>query len=108
MKIIVFIANALIQLVAAAVGFLMLLIGLNGFSERQAEPGLLLYIILAVVSALGLGAASVFTAQRLAAKTSLGKFGASAISVLGLAVIGVAILMIGFFAAILLAEALRK
>jgi hypothetical protein len=108
MKIIVFIANALIQLAAAAVGLFMLLIGLNGYSEKQAEMGLLFFIILAFVSTIGIGLLSVFTTQRLAAKPSLGKFGASAIAIFGFAIIGIVILIIGVLAAVFLVEALRK
>jgi hypothetical protein len=108
MKIIVFAANLLIQLAIAAFGFLVMLLAMNGFSEKQATPGMILYIIVAILSALGLGAASVYTAQKLIEKTSLGSFGAGAIAILIFTVVGAVILIIGFFAAIFTAEALRK
>lgn len=108
MKIIVFIVNALIQLAATAIGLFMLLIGLNGYSESQATPGLVLFIVLGFVSAVGIGLLSVLATQRLAAKTSLGKFSASTISILGFAMVGVVILIIGLLVAVFLVEALRK
>lgn len=107
MKIIVFILNASIQLAVVAFGFFMLIIGLNGFSEREATPGLVFYIILSIASVLGIGAASAFGAHRLAAKSSLGKFAAGAIAVPVFAIIGFVILIIALFAAIFMVSALR-
>ena len=107
MKIVVFILNALIQFAVAAFGLFMLLVALNGFSEKQATSGLLFYIILSIVSILGIGAASALGAHRLAAKPALGKFAAGAIAVPVFAVIGFVILTIALFAAVFLAQALR-
>lgn len=107
MKINVFFITALIQLVVAAPGFLGLLLGLNGFSEQDATPSLIFYIALGFLSALGLGAASAYTATRLVEKPSLGKFGASAISIIGFAIVGAVILFVGLIAAVFLAEAMR-
>ena len=107
MRIIVFLINAVIQLAAAAVGFFLLLLGLNGFSERQSNPSLLFYIILSVGSAVGLGGASAFAAKWLAGKKSLGGLGASAIAVVVFSVVGVLILVAGFFVSLLVAEAMR-
>jgi hypothetical protein len=108
MKILVFVANALIQIAAGAFGLLMLIIAMNGYHEKDAMPGMLLYIILTILSAGGLGAASIFTMQKLLEKTSLGNFGAASIAVVILSIIGVVILIISFFAAILVAEVIRK
>ena len=108
MKVAAAIANVLVQIAAALfVGF-MLLIGLNGYSEQQATPGLLLYIILALASALGVGAASFWTIARLAEKTSLGNFGAAAIAFVIYIIVGVTVLIVTAFAAVILIEALRK
>jgi site-specific recombinase len=107
MRIIVFVLNAVIQLAAAAVGFLLLLLGLNGFSERQSNPSLLFYITLSVGSAAGLGVASAFASKWLAGKKSLGGLGASAIAVVGFAIVGVLILVVGFFVALFIASAMR-
>ncbi|HEV7889411.1 MAG TPA: hypothetical protein VGP08_02170 [Pyrinomonadaceae bacterium] len=107
MRIIVFVLNAVIQLAAAAVGFLLLLLGLNGFSERQSNPSLLFYILLSVRRAVGLGVASAFASKWLAQKKSMGGLGASAIAVPVFAAVGVLILVVGFFVALFIASAMR-
>ncbi len=107
MRIIVFIITAFIQLAVAVPGFFGLLLGLNGYSEKDATPSLIFYIALAFLSALGLGAISAYTAKRLAEKPSLGKFGASIIAIIGFAILGAVILFVGWFAALFLAEAIR-
>ena len=107
MRIIVFALNAVIQLAAAAVGFFMLLLGLNGFSERQSNPSLLFYIIVSVGSAVGLGVASAFASKWLSQRKSVGALGASAIAVPVFAVVGVLVLVVGFFVAVFIASAMR-
>jgi hypothetical protein len=106
-RVIVFILTALIQLAAAAAGFLLLLLGMNGYSERQATPGLILYIALGVGSALGLGLASSFVVKRLIERRSFGALAASATAVLGSSALGGLVLVVSFFAAIVLAEVVR-
>ena len=108
MRIAVFFITAFIQLVVAFLGFFILLIGLNGFSENQATASLIFYIALAFLSALGLGAGSSYTAKRLIEKHSFGKFGASIIAIIGFALLGALILFIGWIAALSLAEILHK
>ena len=107
MGILVLILTVVFQLTAAAIGLFVLLVGLNGYSERQATPSLILYIILSLTSALALGAASPFAAKRLAKRTSVGRFSSSAIVVVGFSFIGVIVLFVGFFASFALAEILR-
>ncbi len=107
MRINVFIITALIQLAVAVPGFLGLLLGLNRFSEQDATVSLIFYIALAFLSALGLGAASSYTAKGLAEKPALGKIGASAIAIIGFAIVGVIILFVGLIAAVFLAEGIR-
>jgi len=106
-RIIVFVLTAVFQLAAAAAGLLLLLLGMNGYSERQATPGLILYVALGLGSALGLGIASAFAVKRLVERRSFGGLAASATSVLGFAVLGGLILVVSFFAAIALAEVMR-
>ena len=106
-RIIVFILTVMIQLGAAAAGLLLLLLGMNGYSESQATPGLLLFVVLGLGSALSLGTASAFAVKRLVERRSFGGVTASAISVVGFAVIGGLILVASFFAAIALAEIMR-
>ena len=106
-RIIVFVLTAMIQLAAAAGGLLFLLLGMNGYSERQATPGLILYAALSLGSALGLGIASAFVVKRLLERKSFGSLAASVTSVLGFAIIGGIILVGSFFAAIAVAEVMR-
>lgn len=107
MRIIVFILTAVIQLAAAAAGGLLLLLGMNGYSGRDAEPGLYLYAALGLVSALGLGLASAYAVRWLVERRSFGRAGAAATAVIGFAVLGGLILVVSFFAAIVLAETMR-
>lgn len=108
MRILVFIVTVVFLLISSVVGFFVLLLGLNGYSEQQATPSLILYIALSLALALGLGGGSPFVAKRLAERTSLGNFGASAIVVTAFCIIGVLILIAGFFASFVLAEVVRS
>ncbi len=107
MRIIAFALTAVIQLAAAAAGFLFLLLGMNGYNERDAAPGLYLYIALGLGGALAVGLASAFAARWLVEKRSLGGAAAAAIAVLGSLVLGGLILIFSFVAAIVLAEVTR-
>ncbi len=107
MRIIVFIITAVIQLAAAAAGFLALLLGMNGYSEKQATPSLVFYIALSVMSALGLGGASAFAAKRLVERKSFGSLWASTTAVLGFSILGGLILIAGVFVAVIVAEVIR-
>lgn len=86
----------------------MLLLSLNGFSEQQATSGIVLYIVLGLANAIGLGVAGAFVAKRLAAKPSLGSVGASAIAIVGFSVVGALIIFVGFIAAVLLATLMHE
>ncbi len=107
MKIIIFVITALIQAAGATLGFFGLLLGLNGYNETDATPSLVFYIALAFLNALGLGAASAYTAKRLAEKSSLGKFASSLIAIIGCLIVGAVILAVGWFAALILADTIR-
>ena len=107
MRIIVFTITAVIQLACAAAGLLFLLLAMNGYSESQATPSLILYIAVGLGSALGLGIASAFMAKRLVERRSLGGFAASAIAVVSGSIIGFLILIAASVAAVALAEVIR-
>ena len=107
MKIIVYLVTALIQLVAASAGFFVLLLGLNGYSERQATPSLILYLALSVLSILGFGALAVFTTNFIVRKNWAGGAGAAFIATISVSIIGVVVLVAGLFVAFLLAEFVR-
>ncbi|HEV2864261.1 MAG TPA: hypothetical protein VGX48_24905 [Pyrinomonadaceae bacterium] len=104
MRIIVFIVVAAVQLVAAACVFLFLLLGLNGFSEREANPGLAFYIVLAVASSVGLGVAGSMFTKWLTSRRGLGGLGAAAIAVVSSSTVGLVVLGVGFLGAVILAS----
>jgi hypothetical protein len=107
MRIIVFIIIALIQLAAATVGFFMLLLGMNGFQEREATPGLIFYIVLSLASAVGLGLAGAVASKALVERKALGRFAASSLSIFGFSVAGVIVMVVGFFVALVIASVVR-
>ncbi len=107
MRILLLIAISSIQLTAAAVGFFLLLIGMNGYSERQATPSLILYLVLSLASALGLGVGGVLVVKRLVKRKTLGRVAAAAVSVVGSSVLGFVVLVAAMFMALALAEVLR-
>ena len=107
MKIATFLITALVNIAIAFVLFFMLIISLNGFSGRQAEPGLLLFIVWGLLSALITGILGIFLANYLAVKKSLNKIAATAISSLVFVIVGCIALVTGFFAAVFLASAMR-
>lgn len=108
MKIAVFIINLLIQLAFAVFGLFILLLSLNGYSERQSNPGIFFYVVISIVSAFGAATLSSYTAGRLAAaKSAFGKFWSAVIAIISFTVVGGTILIVGFFAAVILTEALR-
>jgi hypothetical protein len=88
-------------------GFAAFAAGMNGYSESQATPSLILYLVVGLGSAVGLGFLSGFVAKRLVERRSMGAFAASAITVVSASVIGVLILIAASFAAVALAEVLR-
>lgn len=107
MRIIVFILTALIQLAVATAGFFILLLGMNGYSEAQATPSLILYVVLGIGSAFGLGVVSALVAKRLVERRSFGGLAASVTAIVSFSIIGALILFASFFAAIALAEVMR-
>lgn len=108
MKIIIFIAITAVQATLAVGGLVMLLMGLNGYSGQQAQPGLIFYIVLNLVAAFGLAWAGVILKQKLTEKFWLGKYAASLISILAMIALGAFVIIVGIFASAMLVEALRN
>jgi hypothetical protein len=107
MKIATFLITALVNAGIGFVMFFMLILGLNGFSGKQAEPGLLLFIVWGLLSALITGILGVLLANYLATKKSMSKIAAAAISSLIFVIVGGVSVVAGFFASIFLVSALR-
>lgn len=107
MKILAFIITALANIGIGVVFLFFLLIALNGYSERQANPGLILFVIWVLLFSLATAALSVLAANWMKRKKSLSLPAAALGSTLIFVLIGGGLNFIGIFAAIILIEALR-
>ena len=102
MKIVFYIITALVQLVVAVSGFFFLLLGLNGFSEPDATPSLIVYVVVSGLTVFGDGALGLFIGSLLSRR-----MGAGSAYVVGnvLAVLlGVVVLIATLFGCFLLAS----
>jgi hypothetical protein len=108
MRIIVFSIVAVVLFAAAALGLFVLLVGLNGYSEAQATPSLIAYIVLCLATVPALGIVGAAAARVLVEKKRFSNVGASACAITGGAVVGVVILVTGVIVAFVLAEVLRR
>jgi hypothetical protein len=108
LRTVVFLISAVIQLTAAAFAFFVLLVGLNGYSERQAIPSLIFYVIFSLASVLVMSAIGCMAAKTFFDRKRLGKVGASVFAVVSSSIVGVVIVVAGMFAAFVLAEVLRR
>ena len=106
-KITTFLIVSLGNIAVGAVLFFFLLLALNGFSGKQAEPGLILFVAWILLSAFAAGILSVFTANRFASKKALNKWLAALVSILVFLVVGAAFDFAGLIAAIILVDALK-
>ena len=107
MRIIVFSITAVLLLGMAVVGLIVLLVGLNGYSERHATPGLIVYLAICLATVPGMGAVGSAKARSLVESKALGKVRASAGVIIGVGISGVMILMVGVVVAFVMAEVLR-
>jgi hypothetical protein len=107
MQILNFFITAAINIgIACVLGFFLLLL-LNGFSERQANPGFILYVAWTLIASLLAAALSVLAAKYLIGKKSFRPLGAIAISAPIFIIVGAVASVAGIFASVLLIEALR-
>lgn len=107
MKTAVFLFTATVNLGIGIILLFLLIIGLNGYSERQSTPGLILFIVWIFIFSFITAAFSFFTASFLNKKKSFSPFAAALISIIGFVLVGVVLDFIGIFAAIGLIEVLR-
>jgi hypothetical protein len=108
MKIIVFLVAVIAQIVAAVFGFFILLLGLNGFSEREATPSLIFYVVLSLATIVSDGVIGVVLARRLAKTTKFGVRGASVVATICVVIPGVVVLIAGLFVAFVLANVVHS
>ena len=108
MRITVFLVTAIVEFAAAVFGFFILLVGLNGFSERQATPSLIFYIVFCLMSSFLISFLGTIVAKTIVNKQWLGKAVAAIVSIILSSTIGVVFVVIAVFASLILAEFLRK
>ena len=107
MKVIIFSVTALGNIGIGIMLLFVLLLSLNGYSGNQAEMGLILFIIWALLFSAAAAVCAVISANFLTAKKSLNWIAASLISILIFVIIGAILNFVGMVAAIILTEALR-
>ena len=107
MKITALLMTAILNGVIGAGLAFFLLIAMNGFSESQAMPGLILFIIWVVLTSIITGVLSFLTTKYLINKKFLSAIVSGLIAVVIFVIIGGIFNIIGSFGAILVATALR-
>lgn len=107
MRITVFILSTILELAAGVFGFFVLLLGLNGYSERQATPSLIFYILFCLAGSLTLSFLGTLAAKTIVNKGWLGKPGAVILSIVVTSIIGVVMVVIAVFLGFIIAEFLR-
>lgn len=107
MKIAAFLITALINVGVGVVLFFFLLLALNGFSESQATPGLILYIIWVLIASVGAAVLSIWLTNYLATKKSLNGIVAALISILIFIVIGTGSSFLALIISAVLVDAMR-
>jgi hypothetical protein len=87
--------------------FFILLLSLNGFSEDEATPGLILFIVWILIVSLLTAVLSVVATNFLTAKKSMSFWIAALISVLLFVIVGGVFNIIGLFASVLVTSAMQ-
>jgi hypothetical protein len=107
MKIATFLIIALVNIGISFVSFFMLLLAMNGFHEDEATPGLLLFIVWGLLSAIIMGVLGILLVNYLAVKKSMNKIASAVLSMTIFIGVGGVSIVAGFFAAVFLASAMR-
>lgn len=107
MRITVFIVTAVVAFAAAVFGLFVVLLGLNGFSERQATPGLILYIVCSLAGLIGLSFSATLVAKAIVNKGWLGQVGAAIASIMVTSIVAVVFVVVSVFLAVMLANVMR-
>jgi len=107
MKLIPFMITGLMNIGVGVVLFFLLLLGMNGYSEQQATPGLITFIIWVLLVSLLTSISSVVLTSFLTTKKSMNFWIAALISILVFVIVGGVVDFIGWFISIFVTEALR-
>lgn len=107
MRVTVFLVTAILDLAVAIFGFFILLIGLNGFSERQATPTLIFYITFCLTSLIILSYLGTIVAKAFVEKGWMNNVWAAIVAILSTSIVSGLIVIVAVFAGFALAEFLR-
>ena len=107
MRLIVFIITTVTQAVVAITCFFFLLVGLNGYSERQATPSLIFYIVFSFITILGMSFIAGLAAKYFLDKSWMGKGIASVVGIITSSILGAVVVVGGMFVAFVIAEMQR-
>ncbi len=103
----IFLITTLINVGIGAALFFMLVILLNGFTEDQAAPGLILFIVWALLCSLVAGISSFFSARFLTEKKSVNAWLAALSAIAVFVIIGATVNFVGMLIAAFLTTAMR-
>jgi hypothetical protein len=101
-----FLITALINIAIGAALFFILIISLNGFSGSQAEPGLILFIVWALLTSIMTGVLALFSANYLTARKSFNPWLAALLAISIFIIVGAAIDFVGLVAGVVLTSAI--
>jgi hypothetical protein len=107
MKAIPFIITGLMNVGIGVALFFLLLLGLNGFTGKQAEPGLILFIVWVLLVSLLSAISSVVLTNYFVSKKSMNFWLAALLSVLIFVAAGAVFNWVGWFVSILVTSAMR-
>ena len=107
MKAIPFLITGLVNIGVGVFLFFFLLLGLNGFSEKQAEPGLITFIVWVFLASLMTAILSVVSTNFFATRKSMNFWLAAFLSIFIFGAVGAILNVIGWFAALFVTSALR-
>lgn len=107
MKAATLLITTLINLGLGTAWFFMLILSLNGFTGKQAEPGLILFIVWAILTAIVAGILGFWCAGYLTEKRSFSPALAALASIVFFVIGGAASHFVGFIAAVALTSARR-
>jgi len=102
-----FLVTALINIGIGAVLFFILIISLNGFTEEQAAPGLILFIVWALLCSLVAGILSFLSVKYLIENKSFNSLLAALSAIAIFIIIGALVNFVGIIAAVILTSAMR-
>ena len=105
-KITALVLTGLVNLVVGAVLLLFLLVAMNGYSESDATPGLLVYVVLALLTAGVMGVASLMLVGFLAKRKYSGLTG-GLISITIFSILGTGLILLSSLVGVGVAEYVR-